>query len=145
MRVYLDNCVFNRPFDDQRQLQIRLETEAVVEIRHRIEIANLELVWSYIIDVENSRNPLIVRREGVDSWRNIAIIEIEPSVKIVSLSIELRNLGLKDIDSLHIACAIAAKSDYFVTADDAMLRKSANVSQLKIVSPVGFLKEVEEI
>jgi len=28
MRIYLDNCSFNRPFDDQTQLRIRLETEA---------------------------------------------------------------------------------------------------------------------
>lgn len=28
MRVYLDNCMFNRPFDDQGHIRIRLETEA---------------------------------------------------------------------------------------------------------------------
>ncbi len=28
MKVYLDNCCFNRPFDDQSQLKIRLESEA---------------------------------------------------------------------------------------------------------------------
>ena len=28
MRVYLDNCCYNRPFDDQSQLKVRLETEA---------------------------------------------------------------------------------------------------------------------
>ena len=26
MRVYLDNCCYNRPFDDQAQLTVRLET-----------------------------------------------------------------------------------------------------------------------
>lgn len=28
MRVYLDNCCFNRPFDDQRQVRVRLGAEA---------------------------------------------------------------------------------------------------------------------
>ena len=28
MRVYLDNCCYNRPFDDQTQPSVRLETEA---------------------------------------------------------------------------------------------------------------------
>lgn len=28
MRVYLDNCMFNRPFDDQSHIRIRLEAEA---------------------------------------------------------------------------------------------------------------------
>ena len=31
MRLYLDNCCFNRPFDDQSTLTIRLETEAEQE------------------------------------------------------------------------------------------------------------------
>ena len=28
LKLYLDNCCFNRPFDDQSQLLVRLETEA---------------------------------------------------------------------------------------------------------------------
>jgi hypothetical protein len=28
MKIYLDNCCFNRPFDDQSHLRIRLEAEA---------------------------------------------------------------------------------------------------------------------
>ena len=31
MRVYLDNCCYNRPFDEQTQLKVRLETEAKEE------------------------------------------------------------------------------------------------------------------
>ena len=26
MRVYLDNCCYNRPFDDQSQVRVRVET-----------------------------------------------------------------------------------------------------------------------
>jgi len=28
MKVYLDNCSYNRPFDDQGQIRIYLETQA---------------------------------------------------------------------------------------------------------------------
>ncbi len=28
MRIYLDNCCFNRPFDDQTHFRIRIEAEA---------------------------------------------------------------------------------------------------------------------
>lgn len=34
MRVYLDNCCFNRSFDEQTQLRVRLETEAKLRIQH---------------------------------------------------------------------------------------------------------------
>ena len=35
--LYLDVCVLCRPFDDQNQLRIRLETDAVFLILRRIE------------------------------------------------------------------------------------------------------------
>jgi len=42
MRVYLDNCCFNRPFDDQSQARIRLEAEAKLEIQQRIADGTIE-------------------------------------------------------------------------------------------------------
>lgn len=32
MRIYLDNCCFNRPYDDQSHLGIRLESDAKLYI-----------------------------------------------------------------------------------------------------------------
>jgi hypothetical protein len=57
MRVYLDNCCLNRPFDDQSSLTIRLETEAILDIQEKIKSGNLSLGWSYILDFENYANP----------------------------------------------------------------------------------------
>jgi len=37
MKVYLDACCLNRPFDDQTQDCIHLETEAIVLILNRLE------------------------------------------------------------------------------------------------------------
>ena len=33
MRVYLDNCSYNRPYDDQSQMRIHLETQAKLYIQ----------------------------------------------------------------------------------------------------------------
>jgi len=33
MKIYLDNCCFNRPYDDQDLLRIRIETEVKLEIQ----------------------------------------------------------------------------------------------------------------
>ena len=44
MRLYLDNCCFNRPFDDQSQLKVRLETEAKLFIQQGILVGRYELV-----------------------------------------------------------------------------------------------------
>ena len=62
MKIYLDNCCFNRPFDDQKQLRIKLETEAKLDIQKRIVQGKIELAWSYILDLENEANPLSGRK-----------------------------------------------------------------------------------
>lgn len=48
MRVYLDNCCFNRPFDNQDNILIRLETEAKLTVQEKIKSGIFELAWSYV-------------------------------------------------------------------------------------------------
>jgi hypothetical protein len=65
LRIYLDNCSFNRPFDDQTQLKIKIETQAKLYIQSKILNGDLELVWSYILEFENSENPFLERKETI--------------------------------------------------------------------------------
>ena len=57
MKIYLDNCCYNRPFDDQTQIKIHLETVAKLHIQNQIKRGFYNLVWSYILDYENKNNP----------------------------------------------------------------------------------------
>ena len=116
----------------------------MIQIRKWLEEGELELVWSYVIDIEVVRNPFVARREGVISWKSLSSTEIGPSIKTVSRAIELRSLGFGEIDSLHIACAIESESDCFVTTDDAILKKTNSVPELHISDPVAFTKVIEE-
>ena len=77
MRIYLDNCSFNRPFDDQRQTRVRLEAEAKLSIQEQIRGGTLELAWSYILDFENAANPFEERRTTIEGWRQYAAIDVE--------------------------------------------------------------------
>ncbi len=36
MLIYLDNCCFNRPFDDQKQIRIHIETEALIDLANKL-------------------------------------------------------------------------------------------------------------
>lgn len=48
MRLYLDNCCFNRPFDIQTQLKIYLETQAKLAVqKHDIQWSALSCVVIY--------------------------------------------------------------------------------------------------
>jgi predicted nucleic acid-binding protein len=46
------------------------------------------------------------------------------------------------MDSLHIACAIFAKADFFLTTDDKVLKKSNSITHVKIIDPIDFIKQV---
>lgn len=36
MRIYLDNCCYNRPFDDQTQIKVLIETLAKLDIQRQM-------------------------------------------------------------------------------------------------------------
>ncbi len=42
-RIYLDVCALNRPLDDQSQMRIRLETDAVLLILSHVRAHNLQM------------------------------------------------------------------------------------------------------
>ena len=72
MKIYLDNCTFNRAFDDQSSMRVKLETEAKLFIQERIMLGKLQLIWSYILEYENIQNPFIERRNAIIEWKKIA-------------------------------------------------------------------------
>jgi len=51
MRVYLDNCCYNRPFDPQTDLRIHLETVAKVRVQTLMKSGAVEYVWSDALDL----------------------------------------------------------------------------------------------
>lgn len=141
MRVYLDVCSFNRPFDDQSQLRIRLETEAKLKIQEEIRARRIELVWSYILDYENAKNPYAERKVPISGWRNYAEMEVQESTELLATANALNKEGVPKIDSLHLACAIAAGCEYFITTDDRILKCKPRVTAINIADPILFIKE----
>jgi len=102
MRVYLDNCSFNRPFDDQSQLRIQLEAEAKLFIQRKVYEGQLELAWSYILDYENQANPFHERQEAIQAWKKYAIINTRETPEILTKAQILAEEGLKSKDALHL-------------------------------------------
>ena len=64
MRIYLDMCCYNRPYDDQSQLKVALEAQSKLHIQNLIKEGKLDLIGSYTLDYENSRNPYEMRRKS---------------------------------------------------------------------------------
>ena len=108
-RDYLDNCCFNRPYDDLENIAVRLEAEAKLHIQHQILLGGLELAWSYMMDYENSLNPFSEKRDAIAQWKFVAVVDIGDSQENVELAGEIALKGIKKKDSLHLASAIEAE------------------------------------
>lgn len=144
MLIYMDNCCFNRPFDDQSQLRIKLETEAKTRIQEYVLKQEIMLVWSYMLDYENDMNPFEERRSSIQTWEELAEIVVEENADITKISDKLFKIGLRAKDSIHISCAIDAGCDYFLTTDDKILSRNNLVREIEISDPIDFIKEFEK-
>jgi len=56
-KIYFDTCCLNRPFDEQTQERIRLESEAVLAILSRIEKGEWDWVGSDVLTDEIEQTP----------------------------------------------------------------------------------------
>ncbi|MCR4817390.1 MAG: hypothetical protein K5841_00355, partial [Fretibacterium sp.] len=68
MRVYLDMCCYNRPYDDQSQFKVAMEAQSKLYIQNLIREGHLDLVGSFTLDFECSRNPFEMRRETISKF-----------------------------------------------------------------------------
>ena len=143
MRVYLDNCCFNRPFDDQSQARVRLEAEAKLEIQQRIKDKQIELAWSYVLDYEGQANPFEERRDVVARWKTVAMVDVEETAAIIQQAHEIAGRGLCAKDALHVACAVIARCDFFLTTDDLVVKRMRGFAGIVVMDPTQFIIEVE--
>ena len=144
-RIYLDNCCYNRPYDDQVFETIRLETEAKLFIQEKIKLGKLTLVWSFILDFENSLNPYEEQKESIKAWKLVASIDVRPEeiIRLNANKLEQEN-NIKPKDALHIACTLKAECDYFVSSDKTLLKKTLSIRNIITLNPIDFILRWEE-
>jgi len=136
--IYLDNCSFNRPFDDQRKLRISLETQAKLYIQLLIKNNELDLIFSYVCFYENYINPFENKKLSISEFSQNAKHCVIENHEILLKANKIIKKGINPLDALHLSCAINANVDYFITVDDDILRYSTD--EIKIFDPITFLK-----
>ena len=138
-RIYFDNCSYNRPVDDQKDLKIQEETQAKMFIQALVRYNSLDLVYSSISLQEIYDSPF--------EENKISVLEfIEQNAKFyigkdnneaaISLTREVMQKGVKLKDASHVAFAILAKCDYLITTDKGLLKYKDE--RIQIVNPIYF-------
>ena len=147
MKIYLDVCCLNRPFDDQTQNRVRLEAEAVLLILARTQAGDWRWISSEVVIDEIEQTPDPKRRERVRQL----IVHANQSHILTDNDIDranaLVNLGFGSMDALHLACAESSQSDFFLTTDDKLKRRATRLQkQLNVVvdNPLNWLIAQQE-
>ena len=143
LRLYLDNCCFNRPYDDQKQLKIEIETKAKLSIQELIVSGKIDLIISYILEYENNDNPYEIRKSAIEDFFKYSIQNVIASPELIEIAKDIQKSGIKAKDALHIASAITANCDYFISTDMRLLKYSDK--RIKLINPVDFIMRKEEI
>jgi predicted nucleic acid-binding protein len=145
LRVYIDVCCLNRPFDNQAQDKVRLESEAVISILKRCGDIDVdwELIGSAIIALEVSKNHDTIKRQKVLLLHEIAAEKIKLNEAVKSLAADFRKSNVKQFDSLHLAIAEYAKADVFLTTDGRLIKAALRSDiKVRVANPLIFYLEV---
>jgi predicted nucleic acid-binding protein len=144
-KLYLDTSVFNRPFDDQAQARIRLETDAFLAILEKIEQSRLELIGSSVLRFETDANPSPERQERIQTYLNLAKNFVEANEALGQRAKQIEKLGFKAIDALHLAAA-EREADVLLTVDDRLMKRALKSTQelgVRVMNPIDFVLSKE--
>lgn len=145
--IYLDACCLNRPFDDQSQPRVHLESEAVLIILARVKTNVWEWLSSTVLDLEINQITDLTRKNRI----KLLMTAVHRAVLVQTMEAqrckELSALGIPAIDALHIACAESGGADVLLTTDDRLLRQTARLAKqlrVRVENPLTWVKEQSE-
>ena len=145
MRIYLDNCCYNRPYDDQEFVSIHLETLAKLHIQDQIrnnvyELATSDMLYYEVSQIPHAMHKLIIQKFIQEySAVHAGIQNLEEIEEIVHGVMET---GIKYKDAFHVASAIYTRCSYLLTTDKRLLKFQSD--RIALVNPIDFIRIMEE-
>lgn len=71
-----------------------------------------------------------------------AYVGLERKNEIVSMATEIMSTGIKFKDACHVASAVYANCEYFISTDKRLLKYKTD--RIKLVNPIDFVTGTEE-
>lgn len=138
-KLYLDVCTLCRPFDNQNDMRIRLETDAYYMILNGIQKKNYEMVISSmhfeeLESIEDIREKIQIihlldefGRKGNYDFRK---------ARIRTEELILLKFGIAD--AVHLSFA-EQSADLLITCDDRFQKSSKRIkTKIEVLNPVEF-------
>jgi predicted nucleic acid-binding protein len=147
MKIYIDNCCYNRPFDSFAQARIRAEAVAIRTAVKMCQKFGDVIVGGFMVEDEIHKISNVDKLAKVlGFYKNSVIERVPPDIKIDNRALSLQASGLGWGDSYHLACAETAESDFLLTTDKRSIKanEKSKLSFVKIINPINFLTEAKK-
>jgi len=146
MKIYIDVCCYNRPFDNPAHLvqaSVQAEITAIMGALELCKVEGFSVIGSPAMVLEiNKIQDDIKRRQVMGFYTGAKTEEIQSTADIEARTQELIGLGLKMLDSYHVAFSEAADVDYMLTTDIRLVNAAARLGlKIKVINPINFLQE----
>lgn len=144
MEVYLDNCCYNRILDERSNSKIYYERNSVMMILELAEKSAIKIIGSGMLVKEISDTKDAYKRSVLQMLYGICSREVTVDAAVLERAEEIRhNSNIRYKDSVHLACAEAARADVLLTTDRKFMNNSNNIRiYTKVMNPNQWLLEV---
>lgn len=144
MKIYMDNCCFNRILDDRSYAIIYLDSNSVMMILELVENGIIELYGSKMLEVEISETPDYLKKKKLELMYSLCSHRIKITEEVLERAVEIQqSTNIREKDSIHLACAEIEEVDYFITVDKKLKNNASRMpARIKVVDPTECLMEV---
>jgi len=145
MRLYFDICCYSRLYDDQTQVKIYMESEAVLNIINMSKLNNDEILGSPALDLEIDQIDNVEKREKIKYFYHQTITQkIDYTNSVYNRVKELsEQTKIKTLDSFHLSFAENNNVDVLLTTDIKFEKACSKMNlKTKVINPIKFLMEV---
>jgi predicted nucleic acid-binding protein len=134
IRVYLDTCVWCRPFDAMVSDRIVKEAESMIELMKKVDKNEINILGSSVLLFEVSMISNDLKRISVEKLIARIATEISPVTgSIMNLAEQImNNCSVGAMDAMHLAFAIENGVKVFLTTDDGILSNADQISKYNI-------------
>ena len=134
IRVYLDTCVWCRPFDAMVSDRILEEAESMIELMKKVDNSEINILGSSVLLFEVSMISNDLKRISVEKLIARIATEISPVTgSTMNLAEQImNNCSVGAMDAMHLAFAIENGVQVFLTTDDGILSNADHISKYNI-------------
>ena len=142
MRIYLDNCCYNRPYDDKTEKRVHDEAKAIFKIINNTKKSSADIILGSDIlqtEIESIKNATKLESVMIMYEQTVSQnIELTEEVEKIADSIVAKS-NIHQMDALHLASAIVGKAETFLTVDDKLIKACNKLNlNMKVINPLEF-------